>query len=843
MPTGKMKKKTRFKQIKDHLMTLIFGKIKRKIFLGFLISSLIPLVVVGYFSFRISNDALSQNTLNGIEESTQIRAQEISTILKGFRSEVIFLSKTSPIQGIIRARENQGIDSFDNSSYQQWRDRLANIFREIIISGKDLAQIRYIDEKGDELVRVDYDNNKDKTKTISLNELQNKKDKYYFTEVMKLAEGRVYVSPLDLNREGVSSGIEIPYKPTIRYATPVFDEDGNRKGVIIINVLASTFLDLLRESRLLEEKVLLLDRDGFYSVNPQRDKEWGGTRDLGTGENFYNDYPDLASRVLTGESGSIIRDQDIEAYAPVIFNDQNEEQFGIIVEVTPKDKVLAPIRLLEKTLFAIGFVSVGLIILLAFLVSYSIARPIAILRKGSEIIKKGNLNHRIKIKSKDELGALSQSFNAMARAVKKSRADVDKKVEEQTRDIIKKKVKLEKQQEIVLDTLGDIRKEKLKVNLEKTKLEAITSNIGDAVFAVDQKNRIILFNKTAEKLSGYREKEVLDEPFGPYLKFLDEKTGRDNSGFINKAIQSGDAVEMKPGTVLRSKTGKMIPVADSASPIKDNKGKIIGCVVVFRDITREREIEKMKDEFLSIASHELRTPMTAIKGFLDMVIKGELGKVSNPDIEEYLKLAYDGNDRMISLVNDMLDVSRIEAGRMKFILEDIQIEKIIQDSVTELTEIARPAKLYLKFKKPKKSLSKIIAAQDKVRMVLSNLIGNAIKFTDKGGVTVLVKEKEKDIIVDVKDTGTGIPKKDLKKLFKKFSQVDASISRSGKGTGLGLYISKRIVDKLGGKIWIDSKGLGKGTTVSFSIPVKGSSASKISIMAIKKEASSTPDQK
>lgn len=519
-----------------------------------------------------------------------------------------------------------------------------------------------------------------------------------------------------------------------------------------------------------------------------------------------------------------------------------ELKMALLAEID-ESEALAPLNELLLISLLIGLVLIILIFLASYRISSFIGEPVRKLRRGMKIVQKGDLNYKVGTKSKDEIGQLSRSFDEMTTAIKKSRAEVDKKVKKQTQEIVATTEKIENQQKATLNILEDVEEEKDKVSKEKEKINTILYGIGDGVFVIDKDYKITIFNQVASDISGFTPKEAIGKKYNQILKFIYEKNGKVNDKFVKQAFATGKITAMANHTMLVRKNGENIPVADSAAPLKNKKGVVIGCVVVFRDVTEERQIAQMKDDFLSIASHELRTPMTAIKGFLDMVIKGEVGKVSNPKIKEYLELAYDGNDRMIKLVNDMLNASRIEAGRMKFILEDVQVEKIIQESVTELTEIARPAKIYLKFKKPKKSLSKIIAAKDKVRMVLSNLIGNAIKFTEKGGVTVSVEEKEKNIIVHIKDTGVGIAKEDLKKLFKKFSQVDASISRSGKGTGLGLYISKRIVNKLGGKIWIDSKGLGKGTTTSFSLPIKGSSVSKKAVAAIKREAMKIPDQK
>lgn len=383
---------------------------------------------------------------------------------------------------------------------------------------------------------------------------------------------------------------------------------------------------------------------------------------------------------------------------------------------------------------------------------------------------------------------------------------------------------------------------------QKNKFDVTLESIGEGFFLVDRDRKITMWNRRAEEMTGYQEKEVLGKDCADVLKVVDEKGTnicQTRCPLIKKAFALKKIYRSKPFPLVyyfTTKEGKKVPTSATVAPILDQEENIIGGIKSFRDISEEIEVAKMKDEFLSVASHELRTPMTAIKGFLDMIIKEETGKIPTAKMKEYLNLAYEGNDRMIELVNDMLNVSRIEAGRMKFELQDSQIEELIESTIEELLEVAKSKKLFLKFKKPLKPLPKVVVARDKVRMVLTNLIGNAIKFTQKGGVEVSVEREDKNISVHIKDTGIGIAKEDQKKLFKKFSQLNSG-TRTERGTGLGLYILKRIVAKLGGKVWFSSQGKGQGSTFSFSIPIKGSKTSERATAEIEREVQRVPEQK
>lgn len=229
-----------------------------------------------------------------------------------------------------------------------------------------------------------------------------------------------------------------------------------------------------------------------------------------------------------------------------------------------------------------------------------------------------------------------------------------------------------------------------------------------------------------------------------------------------------------------------------------------------------QELDKLKDEFVSLASHELRTPMTAIKGSLSTILDGYTGEVS-AQAKEFLTAAYNENDRLIRLVNNLLNISRIEAGRFTFTVIRLDMEKLINEVIYSLEPAAKERNIFLKYEKVG-PLPPILGDEDKVKEVLINLVGNATKFTHKDGITIRAVVKDNIVITSVTDTGSGIAQEDMDRLFKKFSQVGGDYARPAGGTGLGLYISKQIVEGLKGKIWLESQ-LGVGSTFYFSLPI------------------------
>ena len=230
-----------------------------------------------------------------------------------------------------------------------------------------------------------------------------------------------------------------------------------------------------------------------------------------------------------------------------------------------------------------------------------------------------------------------------------------------------------------------------------------------------------------------------------------------------------------------------------------------------------KELDKMKDEFISITSHELRTPMTSIQGYLWML--QEKGGELNEKQKRYLEKAQKGSARMISLINDMLDVSRVEQGRMELDAKPVELSTVIEEVLEELKVRAGKKGLKLEFLSAGERIVKVKADEGKVRRVLRNLLDNALKFTEKGGVTVDAYEKGKFVKITVEDTGKGIAREDMPRLFKKFGRLESDFVTAAEagGTGLGLYISKALVEKMGGKIEVESE-VGKGSTFSFTLP-------------------------
>lgn len=795
-------------------------KISRKLALGMFLVSAIPLVIVGYVSFTNSRDILVETTIDELANDVRLHASELDMMLGSFGNDVVFLSRTPPIQGIIRANKNRGIDLVDNTTLEGWKERLGTIFEEISKVNSSYMQVRYIDENGQEIVRVDSDG--ESLHRISKENLQNKKTRYYFSETMNTAKGALFVSPLDLNREGLLAEIEIPYKPVIRYATPIFDEETNQpKGILIVNIRAESFLSTFNKEGQGDD--FLLDKDGFYFINPKKSKEWGSERDLDTGENFKNDFEGgMLSFVLSGEIGSrdMLEHGHVLAYHPVFPDRNNLDNFWTVLEIAPRNVVLAPVFRLRNILFYIATTFVVISIVVSSLFSSTLSKPLRKITKSAREMAQGNLRSKAQVKSTDEIGVLATALNSMADKILISQISLEDQVEERTIELNQKKENLEKQQHAILNILEDIEGEKNATQrtaqeLEKFKLAVEKSS--DHVVITDPSGIAIYVNNAAELITGFSKEEIIGKKVGTKKSwggFMDNEFYKKmwDTVLVDKKVFSGEIKNKR-------KNGQEYFAHTSISPILNKNNEVIFLVGVERDITKEKQVDKAKTEFVSLASHQLRTPLSTVNWYTEMLLDGDAGAI-NVNQKKYLTEIYKGNQRMVDLVNALLNVSRLELGTFVVEPEYMNIIEMAQSVVDEIKHTVDKKKHTLTFTRDE-GLPQILADKKLLRMVFQNLLSNAIKYTPKGGkVTLDVRKVKENIAITVTDTGYGIPKSQQKEIFTKLFRADNIRQMDTEGTGLGLYLIKAIVDHSGGMIWFESEE-NKGTTFHVTLPLSG----------------------
>lgn len=356
----------------------------------------------------------------------------------------------------------------------------------------------------------------------------------------------------------------------------------------------------------------------------------------------------------------------------------------------------------------------------------------------------------------------------------------------------------------------------------KKKFEILIRNIGDGVMATNKDGEIFIWNKTAEIITGWRSEDVQGKHFSEVFRVIKERDRSDASGFIYEAMNNGVTKLMENHVLLLTKDNKEIPVGDSASPIVDEYGKVNGIVVVFRDVTKERNLDRAKDEFVSTASHQLRTPLTAIKGYTGMLLDGDPGPLNDKQ-KEYLSEMKRANNRMIELINSLLNVSRVDLGVLSVSPESLDIGEVYMGVIDEMKVIIKQKKQNFRVT-AEEGLPTLNADKKILEMIFQNLLSNAIKYTPEGGNIVMdIKKIDSSLLISVSDTGLGVPEAAKDRIFQKMYRADNARINDPDGTGLGLYIVKAVLDQTGGKIWFESNE-NKGSTFYVSIPLAGMKA-------------------
>ena len=367
----------------------------------------------------------------------------------------------------------------------------------------------------------------------------------------------------------------------------------------------------------------------------------------------------------------------------------------------------------------------------------------------------------------------------------------------------------------LLNMLEDTDEARRRAEEEKNKTLLIINNFTDGLLVFDSKNQLSLFNPQAEKFFGLKARNLV----GKTLSELEIASA------LSPILKSF-------GGELKNIFRQEVPLRDdlvlemSALKIINNEGGEAGSLVILHDITREKMIEKMKTEFVSLAAHQLRTPLSAIKWTIRMILDGDVGTIGKNQ-KDMLQKTYLSNERMIGLVNDLLNVTRIEEGRYIFKRVSADIGAIAQFVVDSYQEEAKKRDIKLELVRPNKKLPEIIVDEEKINVAFQNILDNAIKYTPRGGrVTVAVSLNKKEVEISIKDTGLGIPSSQQKRVFTKFFRAANIMGVETEGSGLGLFITKNIVEAHGGKIWFESSE-GQGSIFHFSLPINPPTPSRV----------------
>ena len=419
------------------------------------------------------------------------------------------------------------------------------------------------------------------------------------------------------------------------------------------------------------------------------------------------------------------------------------------------------------------FVILCFSIIVLLIILRSIIHPLSEATFACEKIRRGDLNVKIPVNSRAEIGEFAETFNTTVAELRQSQ-DFLKKARERTEE-------------------------------EKNKTMAIINNSPDGLIVLDEDKRIILLNPRAENFLEVSADQA-------HNKTIDQLSGFENFkkliSILGKDVKNAfrEELAVTPHLLLEI----------SAIPILKRHRKS-GTLIILHNITREKRVERMKTEFVSIAAHQLRTPLSAIKWTLKMFTDGDFGKITAKQ-KEFMKKIYKSNERMITLINDLLNVARVEEGRYIYKKTFTDIGKLCEDVVQLYSQELERKNIKFNFIKPD-ILPGVMVDQEKIRMAFRNIFENAIKYTPKDNeITVSIKNFDNELEISISDTGVGIPENQQDRIFSKFFRGGNIMRMETQGTGLGLFIAKNIVEAHKGRIWFESQE-NKGTTFFFTLPL------------------------
>lgn len=358
---------------------------------------------------------------------------------------------------------------------------------------------------------------------------------------------------------------------------------------------------------------------------------------------------------------------------------------------------------------------------------------------------------------------------------------------------------------------------------EQSRLEASINSLNMGYIMVDNLFNVIEMNDEAGLILGI-DKKITENAKDNHLTLdsIQQILGQS----VNLSLETKRCLLEKKDIQIKDVFYKthyfkiFISPVDNVTNVKNPILEVIGAVILLEDVTDAKVLERSRDEFFSIASHELRTPLTVIRGNTSMIKSFYADKIKDPELMEMIEDTHNSSIRLITIVNDFLNVSRLEQRKMIFKKEPFEIEKLIDEVIRELSKLAEDKKIALVLQRPSDSPTNVLGDRDRSKEILLNLCNNSIKYTDKGSVTISIDKQQGLVKILITDTGKGIPDENKSLLFRKFQQASNNILTrdNTRSTGLGLYISKLMAEGMGGSVALEKSTLNVGSVFAFSLP-------------------------
>ena len=614
------------------------------------------------------------------------------------------------------------------------------------------------------------------------------------------------------------------------FAYPILDKKSEVVGVAVLKMNDGVVGEIIKNTfKTPLTDLMLTDRNGivvngnkierlYQSLGKLNQNELGKIEDekkyvgIEIKPLQYDSILKLIRNKLTSLQIVDVFDQKSNDRKKIIVSPVSGVDFYLVGEISVSE-VVSQAQSISKIIALMVTVAVLMAMIYVVLLSTSLLKPLSSLSTMARNISLGKFGQTNPVLGGGELAILGQTMETMANELGEKYVDLEKLVAERTTEIESQKEFLEKSKVAMMNVLED-------VNLAKTDLEKFklaVEEASDHIVITDSEGMVLYANRAVEKITGYSQVEVIGNKAGNKGGWggLMEKSFYKK---LWKTIKIDKKVFTGEINNLRKNGEKYIAIA-SISPILGQNGEVMFFVAIERDVTHEKEVDRMKTDFISLASHQLRTPLSAMRWFAEMLLAGDAGKLSKEQTE-FVKNIEQANAKMIVLVNSLLNISRIESGRIvvdpvptdlkELVLGELKgIEKNIKDKKqTALVSVDR-------------NLPKVNVDPKLIAEVYKNLLTNANKYSPDGGeIEIFISHKDGELISRVSDNGIGIPKVSQDKVFERFYRAPNVLKMETEGTGLGLYLAKAIVESSGGRIWFESE-VGKGTTFWFTLPLSG----------------------
>lgn len=693
------------------------------------------------------------------------------------------------------------------------RDELVGIFDEYVKDNTDYLAVYLMDATG--------------TVHISTDRTLVQKN-YAFRNYFKQAiTGRPYVDAV----YGVTTK-----QMGFYFSYPVIDKRGQPIGVVVVKRSPeSIYSDIMTDDAYGQGTVMVTDEYGvvvyatredrlFHSIGPLTEKR----RSWIVEEQRYGEatlsalqYDTVQEAITNKDTPKVVEFYDEEDRETELLSVQQVSSypFYFVYEIQMSGLSSIAIRIVAIIL---GFVLVGIVIAMTVvsLVMKNMLRPLSLLRDVAARASEGNVDQQVVVTTGDEFEAVAVALTAMFGKIRSFTSSLDAKVKEQTALLEDNTRELENKQKAMLNLLEDVEAEKVKsqqLARDLQKFQLAVEHASDHIVITDSDGVILYANNAVERITGFSNKEIVGQKAGTKPLW---------GGLMDSAVYAQFWKTIKEQKQIfigefnnHRKNGEAYIAEAHVAPILDAGGNVQFFVGIERDITHAKEVDRMKTEFISLASHQLRTPLSAMKWFSEMLLAGDAGTLTDEQ-KEYIGNIDQSNERMIALVNSLLNISRIESGRIIIEPEATDIRVLIQKVVQELQVKIDEKKIVL-VTSIHEGLPPIMLDPKLIWEVYKNLLTNAIKYTPEGGeITIFVSRTGDALVSQVSDTGYGIPKSEQHRVFERFYRGGNIIKLETEGTGLGLYLVKAIVESSGGKVWFESEE-GKGTSFYFSLPISG----------------------